>query len=168
MSLLDEGRVEDLNTFHAWLMKAVERGPVAVITGKNGDMDTVGSAVALASSHPHLMACGLHLGRIAKKMVEHHRAPFRKLTPHHRAWPSDLAGLIVVDAAAESQTGLTLPDVPKCILDHHATKAWNLGDTDLACQPYLDVTIRFARLFNSSSDRGVSLSRSKFVGQTIH
>ena len=118
MSLLDEGRVEDLNTFHAWLMKAVERGPVAVITGKNGDMDTVGSAVALASSHPHLMACGLHLGRVAKRMVEHHRAPFRKLTPNHRAWPPDLAGLIVVDAAAESQTGLTLPDVPKCILDH--------------------------------------------------
>ena len=97
MSLSDEGRVEDLNTFHAWLMRAVDLGPVAVITGKNGDMDTVGSAVALASSHPHLMACGLHLGRVAKRMVEHHHAPFRKLNPNHRAWPADLAGLIVGD-----------------------------------------------------------------------
>ena len=63
MSLTDEGRVEDLDSFHTWLMTAVERGPVAVITGKNGDMDTVGSAVALASSHPHLMACRLAEGR---------------------------------------------------------------------------------------------------------
>ncbi len=132
MSLTDEGRVEDLDSFHTWLMTAVERGPVAVITGKNGDMDTVGSAVALASSHPHLMACGLHLGRVAKRMVEHHRAPFRKLNHNHRSWPADLAGIVVVDAAAESQTGLSLPDVPKCILDHHATNEWNLGENDIA------------------------------------
>ncbi len=132
MSRTDERRVEDLDSFHAWLMAAVKRGPVAVITGKNGDMDTVGSAVALASSHPHLMACGLHLGRLAKRMVEHHRAPFRKLNLNHRSWPSDLAGIVVVDAAAESQTGLSLPEVPKCILDHHATNEWNFGENDLS------------------------------------
>ena len=50
MSLTDEGTcVEDLDSFHTWLMTAVERGPVAVITGKNGDMDTVGSAGCLSS-----------------------------------------------------------------------------------------------------------------------
>lgn len=134
MSLIEEGRVEDLESFHTWLMTAVERGPVAVITGKNGDMDTVGSAVALASSHPHLMACGLHLGRVAKRLVEHHRAPFRKLNFNHSSWPADLAGIVVVDAAAESQTGLSLPEVPKCILDHHATNEWNLGEHDISLQ----------------------------------
>ena len=134
MKSTEEGRAKDLDSFHSWLMKAVHNGPVAVVTGKNGDMDTVGSAIALAASHPRLMACGLHLGRLAKKMVQHHQAPFRKLNPNHRSWPKDLAGVVVVDAAAETQTGLNLPDVPKCILDHHATNEWELDDEDLFLQ----------------------------------
>ena len=54
--------VGELLHLNEWLSKHVACGPVAVITGKNGDMDTVGSAIALASSHPNLMACGLHIG----------------------------------------------------------------------------------------------------------
>ena len=134
MKSTGEKREEDLGSFHSWLMNAVQKGPVAVVTGKNGDMDTVGSAIALASSHPRLMACGLHLGRVAKKMVLHHQAPFRKLNANYRSWPKDLAGIVIVDAAAESQTGLNLPDVPKCILDHHATNDWELNDVDLFLQ----------------------------------
>jgi len=123
---------DEFSSLAAWLSAAVERGPVAVVTGKNGDMDTVGSAVALASSHPHMMACGLHLGRVAKGMVERHRAPFRLLKSHSTAWPAQLGGVVVVDAAAPDQTGLTLPDVPRCIIDHHATDAWTLQEGDLS------------------------------------
>ena len=32
-----------------WIGKAVSNGAVPVLTGRNGDMDTIGSAIALAS-----------------------------------------------------------------------------------------------------------------------
>ena len=60
----------DLESFHDWLTSACSTGAVPIVTGKNGDMDTIGSAVALSAAHPNLMACGLHLGRTAKRMVE--------------------------------------------------------------------------------------------------
>jgi nanoRNase/pAp phosphatase (c-di-AMP/oligoRNAs hydrolase) len=104
---------------------------VAVITGKNGDMDTVGSAIALASSHPNLMACGLHIGRTAQRYMERHQAPFRLLKETQTGWPKQLAAIVVVDAAAPDQTGLHLPNVPKCIIDHHATDGWDITSEDL-------------------------------------
>ena len=94
------------------------------------DMDTVGSAVALASSHTNLMACGVHTGRLASRLVAQHHAPFRHLKTGHATWPSQLGGVIVVDAAAPDQTGVHLPDVPICVLDHHATDGWDLGPAD--------------------------------------
>ena len=51
----------DLEALDAWLHQHVATGPVAVIAGKNGDMDTVGSAIALAAHHPSMLACGLHV-----------------------------------------------------------------------------------------------------------
>lgn len=121
----------DLLSLHDWLRAATGKGPVAVITGKNGDMDTVGSAVALASSHPNLMACGLHAGRVAQGYIQRHKAPFRLLPSNGPVWPKQLAGIVVVDAAAPDQTGLELPDVPTCVIDHHATDGWALQERDL-------------------------------------
>ena len=125
----------DIESFHSWLTDACSRGAVPIITGKNGDMDTIGSAVALSSAHPNLMACGLHLGRTAKRMVESLQAPFRKLSDQQTVWPPILGGVIVVDAAAPGQVGITLPaGVPVCVLDHHATCDWQLGEKDLLLQ----------------------------------
>ncbi len=122
----------DLSSLHQWLRDATARGPVAVVTGKNGDMDTVGSAIALSSTHPNFMACGIHLGRVARRLVEAHHAPFRQIKSGHEQWPSSISAVVVVDAAAADQTGLELPDVPKCILDHHATDDWQLSDGDFS------------------------------------
>ena len=55
----------DLSNLKNWLDDACSRGAVAVITGMNGDMDTIGSAISLASSHSNMMACGVHLGRVS-------------------------------------------------------------------------------------------------------
>ena len=122
---------EELLRLHEWLTQATTNGPVAVITGKNGDMDTIGSAVALAASHPNMLAAGLHVGRVAQRMIERHKAPYRILKSTKTGWPKNLAGLVVVDAAAPDQTGLSLPDVPLCVIDHHATDGWSLGSADL-------------------------------------
>ena len=81
----------DLESFHDWLLNACSRGAVPIVAGKNVDMDTIGSAVALSSAHPNLMACGLHLGRTAKRMVESLQAPFRKLSDHQTVWPKNRA-----------------------------------------------------------------------------
>ena len=121
----------DLQRLHAWLLKYTGQGPVAVITGKNGDMDTIGSAIALAATHPNMLACGLHIGRVAGRFVSKHQAPFRIMKENHAAWPKQLAAAVVVDAAAPDQTGLSLPEVPLCVIDHHATDAWDLGAGDL-------------------------------------
>ena len=120
----------DIDSMKEWLDAAIERGAVPVLTGQNGDMDTIGSAVALASIHPSLLACGLHLGRIAKRMVDELKAPFRKLSANGTVFPEQLGGFIIVDAAAPDQVGIHLPEVPKLILDHHATNGWVLNDGD--------------------------------------
>ena len=54
-------KTHELQTFDEWLKVACSNGAVPVVTGKNGDMDTIGSAVALSAAHPNMMACGLHL-----------------------------------------------------------------------------------------------------------
>ena len=52
----------NLEDLAAWITDAAAKGAVPVVTGRNGDMDTIGSAIALSSTHPNLMACGLHSG----------------------------------------------------------------------------------------------------------
>ncbi len=120
-----------LEDLASWINDATARGAVPIVTGRNGDMDTIGSAIALASSHPNLMACGLHLGKLANRLCNELNAPFRKLskTP---TWPTKLGGIIVVDAASEMQTGLSLPEgIPICVIDHHDTCEWTFEEADL-------------------------------------
>ncbi len=114
-----------------WIQSATQRGAVPVLAGANGDMDTIGSAIALASSDPGMMACGLHMGRLATKLCNELSAPFRKLKADS-PWPKNLGGIIIVDSAAMSQTGMTLPDgIPICVIDHHSTSNWQFNTGDL-------------------------------------
>ena len=122
---------DDIAAMKQWLDCAIERGAVPVLTGQNGDMDTIGSAIALSAIHPALLACGIHLGRVAKRMVEDLNAPFRKISSQGTEFPEKLGGVIVVDAASPDQVGISLPDVPKLIIDHHATNGWILQKGDV-------------------------------------
>jgi phosphoesterase RecJ-like protein len=50
-------------------------------------------------------------------------------------WPKNIGGVIIVDAAAAGQVGVSLPEgTPLCVLDHHATCDWELGENDLLLQ----------------------------------
>ncbi len=121
----------NLVTLHDWIEKACSNGAVPVITGMNGDMDTVGSAISLAASNPKMMACGLHLNRISKRVCVELNAPFKKISDDSDL-PHNLGGIIVVDAASPSQIGFELPDgVPKCVIDHHDSSHWQLSNSDL-------------------------------------
>ena len=121
----------NLDELAAWIARAAESGAVPVLTGRNGDMDTIGFAIALASSNPNLMACGLHIGKLAKRLCSELNAPFRKLAKEP-SWPAKIGGIIIVDAASESQTGVDIPKgVPICVIDHHDTCDWIFGEQDL-------------------------------------
>ncbi|MEL0313123.1 MAG: DHHA1 domain-containing protein, partial [Candidatus Poseidoniales archaeon] len=45
--------------------------------------------------------------------------------------PKQLAAVVVVVSAATDIIGLSRPDVPLCVIDHHATDAWALSEGDL-------------------------------------
>ncbi len=121
----------NLDDLATWIARAVENGAVPVLTGRNGDMDTIGSAIALASSNPNLMACGLHIGKLAKRLCTEMNAPFRKLAKEP-SWPAKIGGIIIVDAASEAQTGVEIPKgVPICVIDHHDTCDWDFSEDDL-------------------------------------
>jgi len=120
----------NLENLHHWIQNVTSNGPVAVISGKNGDMDTIGSAIALAAINPGMMACGLHMGKLAKRVCKDLQAPFKLISSNHQ-WPLQLSGVIFVDAASISQTGVTIPnDVPYCVIDHHATSDWEFREID--------------------------------------
>ena len=127
------GRAADLSALNVWIGRAMQRGAIAIVTHRNGDMDTVGSACALARIlGPRARACGLHLSTIARALVDRTGADFMRFD-NRPVWPRELGGVIIVDAAGPSQPGIELPDVPKCILDHHAAgEAFEIGEEDLS------------------------------------
>ncbi|MEC8540739.1 MAG: hypothetical protein VXY53_02760, partial [Candidatus Thermoplasmatota archaeon] len=116
MSDRQSNNTNELALLGEWISKTCASGPVPVLTGMNGDMDTIGSAIALAASNPNMVACGLHQGRVAKKVCERYSAPFRKILQFSDL-PKNISGVIIVDAASPSQIGIDIPNnIPKCII----------------------------------------------------
>lgn len=122
-----------MEMLNLWISDAIKRGAIAVITHRNGDMDTVGSACALANIiGPNARACGIHLSTMARTMVSKTGADFLVMDATQPSWPRNLGGVIIVDAAGPSQPGIQIPDVPKCIIDHHsAGESFEIGKSDL-------------------------------------
>ncbi len=130
---MNQERVDDMEQLNQWIGSSIKRGAIAVLTHKNGDMDTIGSACALANIiGPSARACGIHMSTMARAMVTKTDADFLILDPKTPSWPRDLGGIIIVDAAGPSQPGITIPDVPKCIIDHHsAGESFEIREMDL-------------------------------------
>ncbi len=125
-------RQDDLAALDAWIKKVSAAGAVPILCGENGDMDTVGSAIALAAAIPNGMACGLHRDKVAKRVAEELDAPFRYIDKKRPTLPRKLGGVICVDAASPGQLGIELPSgIPICVIDHHSTSGWNLDKSDL-------------------------------------
>lgn len=130
---MNQARVDDMECLNQWIGTSLKRGAIAVLTHKNGDMDTIGSACALANIiGPSARACGIHMSTMARAMVAKTEADFLILDPKSPSWPRDLGGIIIVDAAGPNQPGIAIPDVPKCIIDHHsAGESFEIGEMDL-------------------------------------
>ena len=126
-----EQRAEQLEALNHWITSAMKRGAIAIISHRNGDMDTIGSACAMSRIiGPMSRACGVHMSTMARAMVGE-GTDFLKLNPMTPTWPRNLGGIIIVDAAGSSQLGIDLPDVPKCIIDHHSSgDGFTLRDGD--------------------------------------
>lgn len=122
-----------MERLNLWIGESIKRGAVAVLTHRNGDMDTVGSACALANIiGPKARACGVHLSTMARTMVAKTGADFLVMDSNQPTWPRNLGGVIIVDAAGPNQPGIQIPDVPKCIIDHHsAGESFEIKESDL-------------------------------------
>ena len=101
-------------------------------------------------------------------MVENLQAPFRKLSALQTVWPPTLSGIVVVDAAAPGQIGIQLPNgIPVCILDHHATNDWKLGEGDLKIQWNVRATTQIVDSYlqkYSSDTRSVEVRKMLLAG----
>lgn len=115
----------DMIPLSEWL-SARGDGAIAVVTHKNGDMDTIGSGVVLAGAIEGARTCGLYIGTLARKMTEGMDLGFMQIDVNRPAFPRSLAGIIIVDCASPSQIGFQLPEVPLCVVDHHssASDSW--------------------------------------------
>ncbi|MCH2358553.1 MAG: DHH family phosphoesterase [Candidatus Poseidoniales archaeon] len=124
----------ELDRLHDWIERSCVVGALAVVTHRNGDMDTVGSACALASAlGPLARACGVHLSALARAVTNRSRADFTCMDGSRPLWPRRLGGVLVVDAASPSQLGLDLPPgIPVCVLDHHSGGSdWGIAELHL-------------------------------------
>jgi len=130
---LNQSRVDDMEHLNQWIGESIKRGAIAILTHRNGDMDTVGSACALSNIiGPSARACGTHLSTMARTVISETGSDFLILDPKSPTWPRNLGGIIIVDAAGPNQPGIVIPDVPKCIIDHHsAGESFEIGDDDL-------------------------------------
>ena len=117
-----------------WISSHTRTGPIAVITHRNGDMDTIASGIVLASAiGKNAKACGIYVGSLAQKILDGMVIDYQQIDQNRPALPRKLAGIIVVDCASPSQIGFKLPDVPLCIVDHHsaASDNWPEGALEL-------------------------------------
>ena len=111
----------DMSQLSDWIGRHSSEGPIAIITHKNGDMDTIGSGIVLSSViSADSKTCGIYIGSMAKRMLQGSDYKFLHIDPNRPAFPRTLAGVIIVDCASPSQVGFRLPDVPICVVDHHS------------------------------------------------
>ena len=104
-----------------WISLHSNNGPIAIVTHKNGDMDTIGSGIVLASSiGNNAKACGIYISPLAEKMLNGMDVEYQQIDSTRPSFPRTLSGVIVVDCASPSQIGFKLPNVPLCVLDHHS------------------------------------------------
>ena len=130
---MSQTREDDLRALDAWIGRNLKIGPLAIVTHRNGDMDTIGSACAMQRIiGTNTRACGVHVSTIARELLKQTQTDFMLMESENPHWPRILSGVIIVDAAGPSQPGISIPDVPKCIIDHHAAgEPFDIGENDL-------------------------------------
>ena len=146
---------EDLQVLHDWISEKREQGPLAIVTHKNGDMDTIGSALVLSKLiGKNSKACGIHISKIAKKIIAETKNDFFLMNPSNIMWPRTLSGIIVVDSASPSQTGVEFPEeVPICVIDHHEGGSdWSAAEINI-CWPTsstAEIILKYSQAFYPS------------------
>ena len=128
-----KARIDDLKP---WI-SSLGDGAIAVLSHKNGDMDTIGSATVLAEwIGPRARATGLHADKVSKRMLQRTGTKFRSMDQRHPTLPRMLSGIIAVDTGGPSQIGIEIPEAtPIFVIDHHASSSdqWPEDTMLLSC-----------------------------------
>ncbi len=145
--MVQNARIDDLKP---WISSLAD-GAIAVLSHKNGDMDTIGSATVLAAwIGPRARATGLNADKVAKRMLQRTGMEFRWMDKRHPTFPRQLSGIIAVDTGGPSQTGIQIPgNVPMFVVDHHSSSSdqWPedttllTSDASSTCQIILDLIL---------------------------
>ena len=69
----------DMTPLTEWVDSAAKRGAIAVVTHRNGDMDTIGSGIVLARGIENARACGLYIGTLARRMLDGYSFDFMQI-----------------------------------------------------------------------------------------
>ena len=146
--MVQNARIDDLKP---WI-SSLGDGAIAVLSHKNGDMDTIGSATVLAAwIGSRARATGLHADKVSKRMLQRTGMEFRWMDHRHPTFPRALAGIIAVDTGGPSQVGIEMPgDIPMFVIDHHASSSdlWPedtmllSSDASSTCQIILELILR--------------------------
>tara|TARA_B100001113_G_scaffold53260_2_gene39239 strand:+ start:5777 stop:6766 length:990 start_codon:yes stop_codon:yes gene_type:complete len=146
--MVQNARIDDLKP---WI-SSLGDGAIAVLSHKNGDMDTIGSATVLAAwIGSRARATGLHADKVSKRMLQRTGMEFRWMDHRHPTFPRTLAGIIAVDTGGPSQVGIEMPgDIPMFVIDHHASSSdqWPedtmllSSDASSTCQIILELILR--------------------------
>ena len=162
----------------SWIRSCQSKGVVAVVTHRNGDMDTVASGCALAQALGSNVRCvGIHVSKVAREVIEKLEFYHHRLDPNRPAWPRTIAGIIVVDAGGPSQLGIDLPvNIPICVLDHHAHSSdkWLVGETGLQINRPVKATTQIVyqylqeKLPDQITDRVRKLLMTGLISDTGH
>ena len=76
-----------------WISLHSNNGPIAVLTHRNGDMDTIGSGIVLASSiGNNAKACGIYIGSLAEKMLNGMDVEYQQIDSTRPSFPRTLSG----------------------------------------------------------------------------
>ena len=77
---------------------------------------------------------------------------FFLMHPSKAMWPRTISGIIVVDSASPSQTGLDFPnDVPVCVIDHHQGGSdWSAVDVNICWETSstAEIILKYAQQYN--------------------
>lgn len=164
--------------FHSWISSCESEGVIAIVTHRNGDMDTIASGCALAEALGSNTRCvGIHVSKVAREVIQKLNFHHHRMDPNRPAWPRTIAGIIVVDAGGPGQMGIKLPEnIPLCVLDHHAhsSDSWNVGDTGLHVNRPVKATTQIVyeylrdKMPNTLTDRIRKLLMTGLISDTGH
>ena len=79
---------------HSWITSCESKGVIAILTHRNGDMDTIASGCALAEALGSNTRCvGIHVSKVAREVIQKLNFHHHRMDSDRPAWPRHIASV---------------------------------------------------------------------------